>query len=58
MGFVSAVPRMAVISSIEDLFDEGSEGRSWAFWASSLTQNVGVVMGPIFASQVAGGLNW
>ena len=58
-GFVSAVPRMTVISSIEDLIDEGSEGgRSWAFWISSLTQNIGLVTGPIYASQVAGALNW
>ena len=51
---------MTVISSIEDMFDEdGSEGgRNWAFWASSLTQNIGLVIGPIFGSQVAGALNW
>ena len=57
-GFVSAIPRMTVIRSIHDLFAEGSEERSWALFASSLTSNIGLVIGPIFASQIAVALNW
>ena len=49
---------MTIVSSIDDLFDEGSEGRSWALFASSLTSNIGLVIGPIFASQIAVAFNW
>ena len=49
---------MAAISSIDDFFDEERESRNWALLFSTLTSSVGLVVGPVVASQIAVALNW
>ena len=55
-GVISAVPAMATPRSIDDLFE--TEGRMWAFFSWALVTNLGLVIGPIYASYVAASLNW
>ena len=55
-GVISAVPAITALGSIDDLCN--TEGRMWAFFSWALVTNLGVVVGPIYASYVAVSLNW
>ena len=55
-GAISAIPAVTTRQSIEDLFR--AEGRMWAFFFWALVTNLGLVLGPIYASYVAVSLNW
>lgn len=55
-GVISAVPAIATRRSIEDLF--GPEDRMWVFFSWALVTNLGLVLGPVYASYVAVSLNW
>lgn len=55
-GFISAIPAITTRRSIEDLF--GAEGRMWAFFSWALVTNLGLVIGPIYASYVSISLDW
>ena len=55
-GAISAIPAITTCQSIEDLFR--AEGRMWAFFSWALVTNLGLVLGPIYASYVAVSLNW
>lgn len=55
-GVVSAVPAITARRNIEDLLD--NEGRMWVLFFWALTTNLGLVLGPIYASYVAVSLNW
>lgn len=55
-GVISAVPAITTRLSIEDLFD--AEGRMWALFSWALVTNLGLVLGPVYASYVAASLDW
>ena len=55
-GVISAIPAVTTRQSIEDLFR--AKGRMWAFFFWALVMNMGLVLGPIYASYVAVSLNW
>lgn len=55
-GVISAVPAITTRLSIEDLFD--AEGRMWAFFSWAFVTNLGLVLGPVYASYVAASLDW
>lgn len=55
-GVISAVPAITIRLSIEDLFD--AEDRMWAFFPWALVTNLGLVLGPVYASYVAASLDW
>ena len=55
-GLISAVPAVTTRGSLQDLF--GAEGRIWALFCWALATNLGVVIGPVYASYVAVSLNW
>lgn len=55
-GLISAIPAITTRRSIEDFF--GTEGRMWAFFSWALVTNLGLILGPIYASYVAVSLNW
>ncbi|CAD6566768.1 MAG: hypothetical protein ASARMPREDX12_008823 [Alectoria sarmentosa] len=55
-GVISAVPAIITRASIEELF--GAERRMFAFFSWALKTNLGLVIGPVYASYVAVSLNW
>ena len=55
-GVISAIPAVTTRLTIEDLFD--TEGRMWAFFSWALVTNLGLALGPIYASYVSTSLNW
>ena len=56
-GVIAAIPAVTARRSIDDLFD-GGESRMWAFSSWALVTNLGLVLGPVYASYVAASLNW
>ena len=56
-GVIAAIPAVTTRRSIEDLFF-GGESRMWAFSSWALVTNLGLVLGPVYASYVTALLNW
>ena len=56
-GVIAAVPAVTARRSIDDLFF-GGESRMWAFSSWALVTNLGLVLGPVYASYVSASLNW
>ena len=56
-GVIAAVPAVTTRRSIDDLF-VGGESRMWAFSSWALVTNLGLVLGPVYASYVTASLNW
>ncbi len=55
-GVISAIPAVTTRLTIEDLFD--TKSRMWAFFSWALVTNLGLALGPIYASYVSTSLNW
>jgi MFS family permease len=55
-GFLSSIPCIVVVGSIEDMFD--SKTRVWLLFVWLTTANSGLVIGPIFASYISYSIGW
>ena len=55
-GFLSAIPSIVVVGSIEDLFD--AKARVWFISVWLIVANFGLVVGPIFAAYVSALIGW
>lgn len=55
-GFLSSIPSIVVVGSIEDLFD--AKARVWLISVWLITANTGLVLGPIFAAYVTFSIGW
>lgn len=59
-GVIAAIPAVTARGSIDDLFfgGGGGESRMWAFSSWALVTNLGLVLGPVYASYVTASLDW
>ena len=55
-GFLSSIPCIVVVGSIEDMFN--AKTRVWLLFVWLTTANAGLVVGPIFASYISYSIGW
>ena len=55
-GVLSAIPTIVVAGSIEDLF--ASDARIWMIFMWAMVANLGLVVGPIFATYISLSIGW
>ncbi|KAI9877798.1 MAG: hypothetical protein M1830_002769 [Pleopsidium flavum] len=55
-GFLSSIPGIVVVGSIEDLFD--SKARVWLIFVWLTIANSGLVIGPISSSYISSSIGW
>jgi MFS family permease len=55
-GFLSAIPTIVVIGSIEDMFN--ARDRVWMVCIWAVTSNLGLIVGPILSIYIVADLGW